>query len=150
MAYDFAIMTVSLELVLRRLILALLTFGLIATTGELFALGHYKEAWQLVPIACLVGSLLVIAWHVFFGGAASLRVLRFIMFVTLLVGLTGVVLHFRESRAFQLDANPDLSGLPLILKVLRAKSPPALAPGAMVQMGLLGLIYVFRHPMLKK
>jgi hypothetical protein len=28
-------------------------------------------------------------------------------------------------------------------KVLRAKSPPALAPGVMVQLGLLGLIYAY-------
>jgi hypothetical protein len=143
-------MTASLELILRRLILALLTFGLVATTGELFALGHYKEAWQLVPIGCLIAALLVIVWHVFFGGGASLQALRVVMLVMLIIGLTGVMLHFRESRSFQLEANPDLAGLPLILKVLRAKSPPTLAPGAMVQLGLLGLIYTFRHPVLKR
>jgi hypothetical protein len=143
-------MTPSLELILRRLILALLTFGLVATAGELFALGHYKEAWQFVPIGCLIAALLVIVWHVVFGGAASLQVLRFVMLVMLVVGLTGVTLHFQSSRAFQLDANPDLAGLPLILKVLHAKSPPTLAPGAMVQLGLLGLIYAFRHPSLRR
>jgi hypothetical protein len=139
-------MAADLEYFLRRLVLALLTFGLVATTGELFALGHFKEAWQIVPIGCLIASLLIIVWHVFFGGAASVKVLRLVMFIVLLVGLTGVILHFRESRAFQLDANPDLSGTALILKVLRAKSPPTLAPGAMVQLGLLGLIYTYKHP----
>lgn len=144
-------MSAGLELQLRRLILALLTFGLVATTGDLLALGHYKDSWQLIPLASLTTALLVIVWHVFSGfTAASLRVLRIVMAGILLVGVTGVILHLRGSRAFQLDANPDLSGWPLILKVLHAKSPPALAPGAMVQMGILGLIYGFRHPSLRK
>ena len=143
-------MPASLERILRRLILALLTFGLVATAGELLALGHYKESWQAVPIGCLIAALLIIVWHVVFGGAASLQALRFVMLVMLIVGLTGVMLHFQSTRAFQLEANPDLAGLPLVLRVLRAKSPPTLAPGAMVQLGLLGLIYTFRHPMLKR
>ena len=150
MAYDSTIMSASLELILRRLILALLTFGLVATLGDLFGLGHYKDSWQLIPIASLITALLVVVWHVFAGSAASVRVLRLVMAGILIVGLTGLVLHMRGSAEFQLDANPDLAGWPLIAKVLRAKAPPALAPGAMVQMGLLGLIYGFRHPALRK
>lgn len=144
-------MSAGIEIQVRRLILALLTFGLVATTGDLFALGHYKDSWQLIPLVSMITALAVIVWHIFSGfTAASLRVLRIVMAGIFLVGATGVILHFRGSMAFQLDANPDLSGLPLILKVLHAKSPPALAPGAMVQMGILGLIYVFRHPSVRK
>ena len=47
---------------------------------------------------------------------------------------------------FQLEANPDLAGWALIKKLLRAKAPPALAPGVLVQLGLLGSIYGYRHP----
>ncbi len=137
-------------MLLRRLILALLTFGLVATLGDLFGLGHYKDSWQLIPISCLIASLLVVLWHIFFGGVASLRVLRIVMALVVLVGMTGVLLHVKGSMAFQLEANPDLAGWPLIQKVLRAKAPPALAPGAMVQMGLLGLIYAYKHPMVRK
>ena len=43
--------------------------------------------------------------------------------------MTGVFLHVKGSMEFQLEANPDLSGWPLIQKILRAKAPPALAPG---------------------
>jgi hypothetical protein len=37
--------------------------------------------------------------------------------------------------------------MPLLWKVMSGAAP-ALAPGAMVQLGLLGLIYTFRHPAL--
>ena len=36
----------------------------------------------------------------------------------------------------------------LFWKAMAAKTPPALAPGAMTQLGLLGLAYAFRHPAL--
>jgi hypothetical protein len=144
-------MSAGIEIQIRRLILALLTFGLAATTVDLLALGHYKDSWQLIPLVSMIAALVAIVWHVFSGfSATSLRVLRIVMAGIFLVGVIGTILHFRGSRTFQLDANPDLSGLPLILKVLHAKSPPTLAPGAMVQMGILGLIYGFRHPSLRK
>jgi len=57
------------------------------------------------------------------------------------------VLHYRGSMEFQLEVNPELAGLELFLKVVRAKAPPALGPGAMIQLGLLGLAYAYRYPM---
>jgi hypothetical protein len=41
---------------------------------------------------------------------------------------------------FQLEMDPTLGGMALLLKVMHAKAPPALAPGNMVLLGLLGLI----------
>jgi hypothetical protein len=47
---------------------------------------------------------------------------------------------------FQLEVSPGLAGWELLRKALNAKAPPALAPGVMAQLGVLGLIYTFRHP----
>ncbi|HYJ16246.1 MAG TPA: hypothetical protein VE170_12200 [Candidatus Limnocylindria bacterium] len=33
--------------------------------------------------------------------------------------------------------------------MIGAKAPPLLAPGSMVQLGLLGLAYTYKHPALK-
>jgi hypothetical protein len=41
--------------------------------------------------------------------------------------------------------DPTLEGWGLFVKVMRAKAPPALAPAAVIQIGLLGLLYTFRH-----
>ncbi len=142
-------MSASLEIQIRRLILALIVFGLVGTVVELLALGHYKDSWQSVPLGLMTATLVLIAWHVFTGSAASVRALRVAMLLVLVVGTIGVALHYRGSMEFQLDANPDLSGWALLLKVLKAKAPPALAPGSMAELGLLGLIYTFRHPALR-
>jgi hypothetical protein len=42
-----------------------------------------------------------------------------------------------------------MKGMDLFSKVMTGAAP-ALAPGAMVQLGLLGLIYTFRHPALEQ
>ena len=39
--------------------------------------------------------------------------------------------------------NPEAGTLEILEKALRAKAPPLLAPGMMMQLGLLGLAYVY-------
>jgi hypothetical protein len=129
--------------------LALLTFGLVAVGGELLALGHYEDSWQLVPLGLIALAVGVIAWLAVAGGAAAVRALRVAMLLLVAAGGLGIALHYRGNVEFQLDVNPDVSGLALLLKVLHAKAPPALAPGVMAQLGLLGLIYTYRHPALQ-
>ena len=57
-------------------------------------------------------------------------------------------MHYGGSREFQTEMDPALSGWVLFVKVMRAKAPPTLAPAAMVQAGLFGLLYTWRHPAL--
>ena len=150
MAYDSAIvMTRDAEHQIRRLILALLTFGLVALGGELVALGHYEDSWQLVPLGLLATAVLVIAWHAFAGSAATILALRVMMVLIVAAGAVGIMLHYQGNVEFQLEVRPDLGGWELFTKVLHAKAPPALAPGVMAQLGLLGLIYTWRHPALR-
>jgi hypothetical protein len=72
------------------------------------------------------------------------------MLLVMLAGGVGILLHYQGNAEFQLDVNPDLAGWALFAKVLHSKAPPALAPGVMAQLGLLGLIYTFRHPALRR
>ena len=142
--------TVSpIERTLRNLLLALLTFGLTGLGAELLALGHYEDSWQLVPLILIATALAVIGWHVFDRSAVSVRALQGVLLFILIAGGIGVALHYQGNMEFQLDVNPDLSGWALFAKVLHAKVPPALAPGAMAQLAFLGLIYTFRHPALR-
>jgi hypothetical protein len=59
-----------------------------------------------------------------------------------------MALHFQVNMEFQLEMDPALAGMALFRTAILAKSPPALAPGAMIQLGLIGLAYTFRHPAL--
>ena len=133
---------------LRRLLLVLLVLGLVVTGSDLILLEHYEDRWQLVPLALIAAGLLTAGTHVLGKGASILKVLRVLMVLYLLAGLMGLVLHYRGSRAFQVEVNPGLAGLELFWRAVKAKAPPALAPAAMVHLGLLGLAYCFRHPVL--
>ena len=142
-------MLTSVERQLRRLILLLLAFGLIALFGELIALGHYEDWKQFAPLTAILLTLLTIAWHAISGTAPSVRTLQAVFILLIVTGATGIILHYRSNVEFQLEVSPGLVGWELIKKALNAKAPPALAPGVMAQLGVLGLIYTFRHPALR-
>jgi hypothetical protein len=135
---------------LRRLLLALIAVGLTGTATELVLLEHYEEGWQILPLALLAMALAAVAAQAFVGTAATLRALRGAMALLIVAGALGVLLHYRGNLEFQADMDPTLSQWELFKKVIRAKAPPALAPGSMVQIGLLGLVYSYRHPVLTR
>jgi len=131
---------------LRRSVLALLVVGLVGVTAELALLDHYESATQIVPFGSILLAFVAIGWHMLAGSAASIRGIQISMLVLVVVGLVGVVLHYQGNMEFQLDIDPALSSWSLFTRVMHAKAPPALAPAAMAQLGLLGLAYAWRHP----
>lgn len=132
----------------RRLLLALLALGFAATTVDLLLLAHYEDTPQLIPLALNGLVLVTIVWHAVAAGELNTRVLQVLMVACVAAGFVGVVLHYRGNLEFQLEIDPSQSAWTLFSKVMRAKAPPAMAPGIMVQLGLLGLIYAYRHPAL--
>lgn len=134
---------------LRRALLGVLALGLAGTLAELLLLGHWDDAWQWVPLVLLGAGLAAVAWHALERGPASLRLLRGVMAASVAAGLLGVVLHYRGNAEFELERVPELAGWPLFREAMTGATP-ALAPGAMVQLGLLGLLYAFRHPALAR
>jgi hypothetical protein len=131
---------------LRRILLGILVFGVIGTAAELLLLSHDEGALQLVPLVLIAVGMLVICWHLLSVSPTSLRALRVSMLAFILAGGIGVGLHYRGSAEFQTEVDPTLGGFALFKKVMTSKAPPALAPGVMAQLGLLGLAYTYRHP----
>ena len=70
-------------------------------------------------------------------------VIQLTMVLMIGAGVLGMYFHFQGSREFQLEMDPQMRGTTLVWHVLRAKSPPTLAPGSMVQLGMLGLGYAY-------
>jgi hypothetical protein len=135
---------------LRRFLLALFSLGVAGLFVELVALGHYEDQWQLVPLFALSVALVSAALQAFAAGRTSLRMLQVAALVMMAAGIAGIILHYRGNLEFQLETNPDLGGWDLFARIVHAKVPPALAPGVMAQLGLLGLIYCFRHPLSRR
>jgi hypothetical protein len=131
---------------LRRFLLALLVLGLGGVGVELLALAHYEDSWQFAPLVLIALAFVVIGWHLFDGSHATVRVLRVVMVMFIVAGALGIFFHYRGNLEFQLEIDPSQDHWSLFKKVIRAHSPPALAPGVMAQLGLLGLAYTYRYP----
>jgi hypothetical protein len=133
---------------LRRILLGILLLGMAGTTTELLLLKHDEDAIQLVPLLLIGAGYVTIAWHVIDRGRVSVRSLQMLMILFVASGIAGIVFHYQANVEFQLETDPALRGAALAWKVLQAKTPPALAPGVMAQLGLIGLTYAYRHPAL--
>lgn len=131
---------------LRRWVVGILWLGLVGSGIELLLIEHYEGSWQLVPLFLLALAGIVLLWHMARRDSASVRALQGTMSMFVVAGVVGVGLHFRGAAGFQREVNPSLGGWELTKKVMRVKAPPVLAPGLMMQIGLLGLAYAHRHP----
>jgi hypothetical protein len=140
--------------IMRRLLLLILGLSMLGTAGDLLLIAHYEDGWQLPPLVLIGIALVIVGWlGVGAGKAASppwiaVLALRVTMTMFVAAGVAGVLLHYNGNREFQTEMDPSLTGWALFAKVVTAKAPPALAPGVMVQLGLLGLLYTYRHPAL--
>ncbi len=131
---------------IRQLLLGVLVLGMAGSLTDLLLLKHYEDPAQFIPLALLVGALLVALWHARRPTAPNLRALQALMVLFLMAGATGIALHFDSAAEFQREIDPSIAWWLLVQKVARSQSPPLLGPGAMLQLGLLGLVYSFRHP----
>lgn len=124
----------------------MLVFGLLGTGTELVLIQHYEDWLQFVPLVCLVAALVMAGWHVVTQSARSVRALQATMALFVVAGAVGAGLHYRGGAEFQREMDPSQTRWQVFKKVMRAKAPPVLASGIMVQLGLVGIIYAYRHP----
>lgn len=135
--------------VMRQMLLAVLVIGLLGLGTELLLLAHYESPAQILAPGFVGLALLIVAWHAVDRGRWSLLCLQIVMGLFLGAGLLGMFLHYGANVEFQREIDPGIAGMALFWKVVAAKVPPALAPGAMAQLGLIGLVYAYRHPGLR-
>ena len=130
----------------RRILLGILLLGVAGISAELFLLNHIEDANQWIPLA-LCGATVVMSLVVAVKPTkATVRLFQLVMLLMIVSGAVGIYLHYGATTEFQLEMDPTLTGFALFKKAIVAKAPPALAPGAMTQLGLIGLAYTFRHP----
>ena len=133
----------------RSILLGIFLVGVGGISVELWLLGHYEELDQFIPLGLSVVGTITILAAAFKPMRITVRLLQVVMLLFVVSGLVGVWYHFLATTEFQLEMDPALRGWALFRKAIVAKAPPALAPGAMIQLGLIGLAYTFRHPALR-
>ena len=134
----------------RRLLLAILLLGVLGIVAELLLLDHIEDATQWIPIGLGAATLLLSLVVTVRPTSASIRLFQLVMVLMIISGGVGMYLHLAANMEFQLEMDPALAGFALFKKSIVAKAPPALAPGAMAQLGLIGLAYTFRHPAMER
>jgi len=132
----------SMITVVRRGLLAILLLGLIGTEIELYLLKHTDGFWQIMPLALLGAGIIVVAWSALTASPTSLRILDVVMIAFLLSGVGGVLLHFQGNVEWERERVPGIGGASLVRQALMGATP-TLAPGTMLQLGLVGLIYSY-------
>ena len=135
--------------ILRRGVLLIFVLGTIGLGTELLLLDHFEEWRQQVPLVLLVLGLVLLAVRLFYRGAIILRLFRWTMLAFVVGGMGGLWFHVNANMEFELEMYPTLSGLELLSKALGG-AMPALAPGALVQLGLIGFLYTYQHPALSR
>ena len=136
--------TVSL---IRSMLLAMFILGSVGSGAELlFLLNHVESLVQWIPLLLILLSFVVLGWHLVGRTPASTRAIQGAMIAFIAAGFAGFYFHYQGSAEFKLESNPSLAGWRLFWEAIRAKAPPALAPGVMIQLGLIGLAYTYRHP----
>ena len=133
---------------LRRVLLWIVLLGAGGLLLELVLLEHFESAWQFAPLVLLVlvlglGGLLMVRQS-----RVAVRIFQALMVLCVAAGVLGVYLHYAGNVEFELEREPLRHGLDLFWEAIRGATP-ALAPGALSQLGLLGLAYTFRHPALR-
>lgn len=126
-----------------RALLAILLLAMVGTLAELLLLEHYDGWRQWIPLTVLAATALVLTWQAAAPSVLSARVLRVLMWLLIVAGVAGVVLHVQGNLEFEAELNPGMTGWPLWWEVARGATP-ALAPGSLIPFGLLGLLYAAR------
>jgi len=126
-----------------RILLAILIIGLIGTATELLLLKHDEGPAQFIPLVLIALALVAIAWHEAAPALASRRLFQTTMVLFVAAGGLGMYLHYRANVEFQREVDPSIAGRALVVKAMTAKAPPALAPGSLSQLGLIGLAYAY-------
>lgn len=140
----------SVSNTVRLFLLAILCLGASGTLAELLLLAHYEDATQWIPLALTTITLLLSGVVALKPSHGSIRLFQALMALMIVSGGVGMYLHLHANMEFQLEMDSTLKGFALLRKSMVAKAPPALAPGVMTQLGLIGLAYTFKHPALER
>lgn len=134
---------------LRRLFVWLVLLGMLGLAAELVLLEHVESATQWIPLAVIALGFVAGAAVAARPGRGTVRLFQAAMAACLAAGALGVYLHYRGNVAFEREMDDSLRGFALLWAALHGATP-ALAPGALAHLGLIGLATTYRHPALRR
>ena len=129
----------------RRYLLYILLFGAVGLLAELYLLDHYVDWRQWIPLVLLAAGTVAGVWLAMRPSGAAVGTFRVLFAACVPAGLLGFWFHYQSNVEFELEVHPDSGGLELFRESLGG-AMPTLAPGAMIMLGLLGILIALQHP----
>ena len=129
----------------RFFLMVLFLVGAVGTGVELWLLEHTEDYWQWVPLVLLGLSVVVVGLVAATRRAWALRTFQGVAALMVVSAGIGVWQHYSGNTEFELEMYPSRRGWELFWESLKGATP-ALAPGMMLHLGLLGFLTTFKHP----
>lgn len=126
---------------LSRLLLLTFALGSAGVAAELLLLEHFEDWRQIIPLVLLGGGIIAAGLHARHRSSGSERLLGGSLLLMAASGIVGQVLHFQGNMEFELEADPAIGRWPLVVESLMGATP-ALAPGTMVLLAVVGYAYL--------
>jgi len=124
---------------ISKALAALTLVGAVGLATELLLLEHFDTPWQWPPLVLLAAMVIAVAGALRRPGAGACRALRLVAGLCVAAGALGVWLHYDGNVEFERERDPAARGLALVRDAVTGATP-LLAPGALAQLGVLGLI----------
>jgi O-antigen ligase len=124
------------------LLIALLSAGV--TMVELLLLEHVEEWQQLIPVVLLAAAAVAILLLLVTSARWAVQLLRLVLIVCFVSALLGIYFHYQANVEFVLERHPRMTGTELFKNAIMG-GMPALAPGAMAQLALIGGLATFER-----
>lgn len=134
---------------IRRLLLWIVLAGIIGLGIELVLLEHFEDPLQWVPLVLLALGLIVATALAIRATRATVRAFRAVSMLFVVAGAVGLWLHFDGNMEFEREDEPSAAASVLVRRAIFGATP-LLAPGALAQLGLVGLCIAYRHPALRR
>lgn len=127
----------------QKILFGIVSVSSAGTLIELLLLEHTEEIYQLIPVVLLGITLIMSVVVLALPRAAVINSFRVVMLACLVSAAVGILLHYQGNTEFALERQPKLRGWELFKEAIMGATP-ALAPGTMAQIALIGLLATFR------
>ena len=127
---------------LRTFLAATFVLGVLGSGTELWLIDHTEDRWQWVPLILMAIGILTLTLHLAIKRTWSRRTFGAVMLGFIGGGFWGLWLHYQGNVEFEREVFPSLRGFELFWEAIRGATP-ALAPGTMVLLGLIGIAFVY-------
>jgi uncharacterized membrane protein HdeD (DUF308 family) len=134
---------------LRTLVLLVLLFGMGGVLAELLLIEHHETNTMWIPLVMLALGAVVVLFRIVSPTRTADRAMAIVMSAFVISGVLGLWFHIDGNRQFELEIYPSMGGFELFWESMTGATP-ALAPGTMVLLGLIGLVVSVAVPQTNK